>query len=114
MQIGGEVSSSMNNTEMRIIAVFYLIIVCTLEADTTMKLCGNRLRRAMIDVCTYRNQRTPCFRMLRFPHITMARAFGLQSHSLHENCCINGCSLDAIRSTCCFTPRCLKRCYSER
>uniref|UniRef100_A0A914XDD7 Insulin-like domain-containing protein n=1 Tax=Plectus sambesii TaxID=2011161 RepID=A0A914XDD7_9BILA len=77
-----------------------------------VRLCGSALNKVLNNVCSYRNQTTPCYKGAFFDIESIGRVRTLSTvDGIATECCNNGCYYSFIKSFCCFSLECLRHCY---
>ncbi|KHN72800.1 hypothetical protein Tcan_17127 [Toxocara canis] len=94
------------------VPIFCMLIMSALCRGMGLRLCGEDLQEAMIRICTFADQKSPCFKAPLAPsEPAIETGYRLREGSLMSRCCEKNCTLDDLRTACCFSLRCLQRCY---
>ncbi|KHN83891.1 hypothetical protein Tcan_01279, partial [Toxocara canis] len=79
------------------------VIIKPSKGSELIKACGDRLETIMNSICSYREQKLPCYDFE-----------SAQSAVIVSKCCNVGCRKNEIENVCCFTEKCLQNCYQNK
>lgn len=107
-----------------LILLLIIIVQCA-----SIRVCSDRLNSVLGGVCTFPNEKTPCFKgayfngvagrgklFIRYMNIDIIDQRQREistTDGIATKCCTEGCNYDYMRKFCCFTYKCLRHCYPK-